>query len=446
MFSIITPTHNPAHLDRLYYSLKTQVGFDLNKIEWIIAPNNGLVLDVHFKDAPFLIRVVPVPDAEGLSQNIGYIKKYAFHAGNNEYLVELDHDDVLVPTALAKLATAIKEHDNPEFLYSDAVHIRADDTTETYSGRYGWAQPYIVPWQDKKYPNNPAFAPVSAASLHDIFYSPDHVRVWNRTFYRAIGGHNKDLFVADDHDLLQRTYIEGGRMVYVPHCLYIYHVHEDHSNSYLVRNAQIQKQQALNGDKHRAALIREWCRREKLLRVELGGGQTQSTTGVLGVALKDADLNYDIMDKGLIFKDNSVGHIHAQDFLEHIPHCHSSSCSHNYGNKPICVVGMMNEIWRVLAPNGWFTSSTPSTDGRGAFQDPTHVSFWNPNSFWYYTQQAQHRYLPGNPQARFIAKRVTQGFPSQFHVEHNIPYVDAVLIALKKRNQPGDNGFWPSYP
>ncbi len=27
----------------------------------------------------------------------------------------------------------------------------------------------------------------------------------------------------------------------------------------------------------------------------------------------------------------------------------------------------------------------PSTDGRGAFQDPTHVSFWNINSFMYYS-------------------------------------------------------------
>ena len=30
-------------------------------------------------------------------------------------------------------------------------------------------------------------------------------------------------------------------------------------------------------------------------------------------------------------------------------------------------------------------SLTPSTDGRGAYQDPTHVAFYNENSFWYYT-------------------------------------------------------------
>lgn len=46
-----------------------------------------------------------------------------------------------------------------------------------------------------------------------------------------------------------------------------------------------------------------------------------------------------------------------------------------------CVVGLMNAIYRALVPGGWLLTATPSTDGRGAFQDP-HCSFWN-NSFWY---------------------------------------------------------------
>jgi SAM-dependent methyltransferase len=51
----------------------------------------------------------------------------------------------------------------------------------------------------------------------------------------------------------------------------------------------------------------------------------------------------------------------------------------------------MKEIHRCLALQGWLLSQTPSTDGRGAFQDPTHVSFWNSNSFWYYTRADQSR-------------------------------------------------------
>jgi len=49
-----------------------------------------------------------------------------------------------------------------------------------------------------------------------------------------------------------------------------------------------------------------------------------------------------------------------------------------------CVVGLMNAIYRALVPGGCLLAATPSTDGRGAFQDPTHCSFWNiTDSFWY---------------------------------------------------------------
>ena len=69
--------------------------------------------------------------------------------------------------------------------------------------------------------------------------------------------------------------------------------------------------------------------------------------------------------------DNSVDYITAYNIVEHL-------------KDPIHV---MNEAWRVLKPGAAFEIYVPSTDGRGAFQDPTHISFWNENSFAYYTQE-----------------------------------------------------------
>jgi len=83
------------------------------------------------------------------------------------------------------------------------------------------------------------------------------------------------------------------------------------------------------------------------------------------------DLLCDVTE-GLPYDDNSVDVVRAFDFLEHIPI-----------GKTIFVV---DEIWRVLKPGGEFEHFTPSTDGRGAFQDPTHVSFWNINSWFYFTE------------------------------------------------------------
>ena len=82
----------------------------------------------------------------------------------------------------------------------------------------------------------------------------------------------------------------------------------------------------------------------------------------------------------LPYDDGTIEVVRAFDFLEHI----------EIGK----TVSMVEEIWRVLKPGGILAHMTPSTDGRGAFQDPTHRSFWNINSWIYYTDPA-HRELIG---------------------------------------------------
>lgn len=73
--------------------------------------------------------------------------------------------------------------------------------------------------------------------------------------------------------------------------------------------------------------------------------------------------------------DSSVEEICAFDIIEHLPD----------------KIHTMNEAWRVLVPGGRFDIDIPTTDGPGAWQDPTHVSYWNRNSFLYYTAGDPHR-------------------------------------------------------
>lgn len=75
------------------------------------------------------------------------------------------------------------------------------------------------------------------------------------------------------------------------------------------------------------------------------------------------------------FESDSVTEILAHDVIEHLP------------NKILT----MNEIHRVLVMGGRADIIVPTTDGRGAFQDPTHVSFWNLHSFWYYERGNPYR-------------------------------------------------------
>jgi len=77
------------------------------------------------------------------------------------------------------------------------------------------------------------------------------------------------------------------------------------------------------------------------------------------------------------FADGTVGLIRAYDVIEHLRDS----------------LHTMREMYCVLAPGGYAVLSVPSTDGRGAFQDPTHVSFWNENSFLYYTDREWAKYI-----------------------------------------------------
>ena len=68
------------------------------------------------------------------------------------------------------------------------------------------------------------------------------------------------------------------------------------------------------------------------------------------------------------FSDEQVVFVRAFDIIEHLRD----------------QIHTMNELWRVLKPGGIADIAVPTTEGPGAFKDPTHRSFWTRLSFNYY--------------------------------------------------------------
>lgn len=400
--SVFTPTHRPDLLDRCAAEIRSVPGIE---VEWVVVPNNGA--RVQRKDAS----VFYAPD--GL-KGVGALKRFAASKCSGDILVELDHDDKLLPGWQEVIAEAMAGEDNA-FFYSSCFEFKPDGSDQLFSPSYGWehglhhGRKFNVPF------------PPTARSLCEIFYAPNHVRAWTRAAYDKAGGHNPDLFICDDQELLIKTYLSGASFLWYKLPLYTQYL-QAKSTQFEV-NGDIQKEQARLRNLHLPALVQEWCRRNALPMYDLGGafGCPQGYTPV--DRHENPGIVWDVAEKLLTFaEDNSVGCIRAHDFLEHVP--------------PHRVVPLMNDIYRVLVPGGWLLSKTPSTDGRGAFQDPTHVSFWNENSFWYYTRQQQRQYVP-EIKARFQAVRLDTDFPSSWHKENNISYVNACLSALKGQRQPG---------
>ena len=71
---------------------------------------------------------------------------------------------------------------------------------------------------------------------------PNHVRAWKTSFYHKINGHNIVLSVADDYELLIRTFLEGNIMK-IPIMCYVQHIN-NHENMSFIRNKEIHKIQS----------------------------------------------------------------------------------------------------------------------------------------------------------------------------------------------------------
>ena len=385
MISIITPTNNPMFLKELEESILSQSYRDW---EWIVLLNQGAKWKPSSPEMKNKVKIIECPF---VNDSVGFLKRLACMQAGGEITAEVDHDDILTSDCLAKVAAAFGD---PEvgFVYSKNAKLSKD--FRPYLAEYGWTHSSFR-WKGRNLyamDNQPLFP----GRLGNIYFAPDHIRAWRTSVYESIGGHDDSLKVCDDLDLMHRLY-KVTKFKEIPEVLYIYRING--SNTFIQRGKLIKENNEKLYDKNIESLAERF--------VELSGLEKIDVASVNSCG--------DIISGETFFsgvKDNSVGLIKAYDSLQYV----------------INVKDFMSEVHRVLAPGGILLSETPSTDGRGAFQEPNVRSFWNENSFWYYTRESLARKI-GNKRI-FRECKLATVFKNEFNKEHRIAHVVAHLEKL----------------
>lgn len=126
----------------------------------------------------------------------------ALAMARGEFVMLLDHDDMLEPHALLRFAEAVV-HDDPDLFYGDEVLVAADGTT--------------VQW----FVFRPAFSP-EYLRAHPYIVHPVGFR---RRLLVELGGFDESLRISQDYDLILRVAERARTVVHVPEILYRWRLH-----------------------------------------------------------------------------------------------------------------------------------------------------------------------------------------------------------------------------
>ncbi|OIJ18522.1 glycosyl transferase family 2 [Anaerobacillus alkalidiazotrophicus] len=212
--------------------------------EWVIVDDSG------DEDETYNQFLLPLDDSRVRRYRqdfgngyIGAIKRYAAGLCTGEILVEVDHDDELTPDCLEKIVHAFQQHPECGFAYGDCAEVYAGNN---HSHWYGWDcgfgySIYYRVWvhQMNRRQNVLKQTAINGNTIRHLVGLPNHPRAWTRDCYHLIGGHREELLVADDYDMLIRTFL-CTKYVAIPDLLYIQYRNENGNNSTFHRNKQIQ--------------------------------------------------------------------------------------------------------------------------------------------------------------------------------------------------------------
>lgn len=145
-------------------------------------------------------------DFSEVNRGVSHASNRALNMAQGQFVVLLDHDDLLEPQALFRVAEAVCGED-PDMCYSDELLVGEDG---------GTVQHFIF---------RPMFSPEYLRSHPYIV----HLVGFRTELLRRLGGFDENLRISQDYDLILRVTEQARSIVHIPEILYRWRIHESSS-------------------------------------------------------------------------------------------------------------------------------------------------------------------------------------------------------------------------
>jgi glycosyltransferase involved in cell wall biosynthesis len=244
LVSYFTPIYNTGNkLWNTYRSLLEQTYEDW---EWVMvndSSDGGKTLKIAEEIAKRDPRVRVYDFREKTGGIIGESKYRAACLTRGFLLAELDHDDLLTDNCTMDLINASKAYPDAGFFFNDSVEINENWESLTYDDGFAFGYGKYRKEQYRGYNWDVVITQnLNPKTIRHIVGVPNHVRAWRRDTYFAVGGHNRDLAIADDYELIVRTFLHT-KICKINKIGYIQFIYNNHTgqNTHDLSRADIQR-------------------------------------------------------------------------------------------------------------------------------------------------------------------------------------------------------------
>lgn len=224
---------------RAFNSMKTQTFLDW---EWVIIDDSPD--DKHFeflKENLLSDARIRLYKRSSNSGSIGNVKNEAVSLCRGKYLLELDHDDEIVPELLQNAYQLFNNDSSIGFIYSDFINVYENGENFEYPGNIcmGYGSYYMQKYNDvwRYVYNTPN---INNITLSLLLSCPNHARIWRRDVLNKLNNFSEYLYVCDDYEIILKTVLHC-KIVKLKKMGYIQYINNNGNNFSNIRNTEINR-------------------------------------------------------------------------------------------------------------------------------------------------------------------------------------------------------------